>query len=204
MKKTQKIVGLVLAGVLLVSASVMGTFAYLTAQDQVKNTFTVGDVAINMDEAAVDENGAMKPGDRTKANHYLLIPGKHYDKDPIIEVQPHSQKCWLFVRLENGIKDIEAPSNYRADHFIYSKITDQLKTNGWVALENNPGIYAYEKPVSAGDKVRVFTNFMIDPKATHEQLAKIDNRAVTVTAYAVQEYGFDNAVDAWKNTKYVK
>lgn len=46
-----------LCAVLLVAASVLGTMAYLTDSKDVKNTFTVGNVAIKLDEAKVDENG---------------------------------------------------------------------------------------------------------------------------------------------------
>ena len=57
MKKTSKALLLTICAVLLVAASVMGTMAYLTSADEVKNTFTVGKVAIKQDEAKVDANG---------------------------------------------------------------------------------------------------------------------------------------------------
>lgn len=46
-----------LCAVLLVAASVLGTMAYLTDSKDVKNTFTVGNVAIKLDEAKVDDMG---------------------------------------------------------------------------------------------------------------------------------------------------
>lgn len=46
-----------LCAVLLVAASVLGTMAYLTDSKDVKNTFTVGNVTIKLDEAKVDEKG---------------------------------------------------------------------------------------------------------------------------------------------------
>ena len=53
MKTARKVLMIALCAVLLVSISVMGTMAYLTSQDTVTNTFTVGKVAINLDEADV-------------------------------------------------------------------------------------------------------------------------------------------------------
>ncbi len=57
MKKKTKALMLVLCAVLLVTASVLGTMAYLTSTDQVVNTFTVGKVAITLDEAKVNADG---------------------------------------------------------------------------------------------------------------------------------------------------
>ena len=62
MKKKTKALMLVLCAVLLVTASVLGTMAYLTSTDQVVNTFTVGKVAITLDEAQVDLDGTPVAG----------------------------------------------------------------------------------------------------------------------------------------------
>ena len=50
MKTKSKALLLTLCAVLLVTASVLGTMAYLTSQDQVVNTFTVGSVAIKLED----------------------------------------------------------------------------------------------------------------------------------------------------------
>ena len=77
----------VLALVLVIAMSVVGTYAYLTSQDEVVNTFTVGNVQLKLDEAAanpycsIDENGG-----RVKANSYKLLPGHTYNKDPMVTV----------------------------------------------------------------------------------------------------------------------
>ena len=57
MKTAKKAMLLTVCALVLVAATVMGTLAYLTSTDEVKNTFTVGKVAITMDEAKVDEKG---------------------------------------------------------------------------------------------------------------------------------------------------
>ena len=61
MKKAKKVVALALCAVMLVVGSVAGTMAYLTSNDSVTNTFTVGNVVITLDETNVDNdqvNGA--------------------------------------------------------------------------------------------------------------------------------------------------
>ena len=109
MKKSKAIL-MVVCAMLLVAASVMGTLAYLTSQASVTNTFSVGKVAIKLDEADVDEYGtilkdpdSMMPLPRVTKNEYKLIPGHTYTKDPTIHVQPQSENCWVFVRIENGL-----------------------------------------------------------------------------------------------------
>lgn len=57
MKTRSKALLLSLCAVLLVAASVFGTMAYLTSNDSVVNTFTVGSVSITLDEADVKTDG---------------------------------------------------------------------------------------------------------------------------------------------------
>ena len=65
--KKLKVLGLSLCAVLLIAASVLGTLAYLTAQDTVTNTFTVGQVDITLDETKVTPDGVPVTGaDRVK------------------------------------------------------------------------------------------------------------------------------------------
>ena len=94
MKKKILLVGLMV--VLVAAVSVGLTVAFLTSQDQAVNTFTVGDVQITLDEAAVDENGELIPNaDRVKANTYKLIPNHSYVKDPIVTVLEGSEDCYF-------------------------------------------------------------------------------------------------------------
>ena len=60
MKTRSKALVLTLCAVLLVVATVMGTMAYLTSTDTVTNTFTVGKVAITLDEAKVNTDQLVK------------------------------------------------------------------------------------------------------------------------------------------------
>lgn len=94
-----------LCAVLLVAASVLGTMAYLTDSEEVNNTFTVGNVAIKLDEAKVDENGTQvvdkdgNPVARVTRNAYKLLPGHTYVKDPTVTVLTPSVASYVRMKV---------------------------------------------------------------------------------------------------------
>lgn len=94
-----------LCAVLLVAASVLGTMAYLTDSKEVNNTFTVGNVAIKLDEAKVDENGTQvvdkdgNPVARVTENEYKLLPGHTYVKDPTVTVLTPSVASYVRMKV---------------------------------------------------------------------------------------------------------
>lgn len=188
MKSKKKIVTLLACAVLLVVGSVMGTMAYLTSQDDVVNTFTVGKVAITMDETDVDDSTA--DAERDKANTYKLMPGKEYIKDPIIHVGATSEDCWLFVKVENEIAAIEGDNTVAAQ---------MGKDANWTLVEDN--VYAYKAIVAAGTDVTVFNTFEIADTITNDVLAGYEGKTIKVTAYAVQAEGFGTYDAAWASAK---
>lgn len=185
MKKTSKALLLSLCAVLLVTASVLGTMAYLTSQDQVVNTFTVGNVAITLDEKDVD-NSTPGENDRDKANAYKLMPGHNYEKDPIVHVDANSEDCYLFVKVVNKIANIEAEKT----------VAQQMTEKGWVAVDAANGIYVYTTDktnpavVTKGSNITVFENFTIAGNVDNTTLATYAGKTITVNAYAIQADGF--------------
>ena len=100
MKTRRNALLLSFCAVLLVVASVFGTVAYMTSKDQVKNTFTVGKVAINLDEAKVTEDGKPVEGaNRVKENSYKLVPGLTYTKDPMVTVLDDSEASYVRMKV---------------------------------------------------------------------------------------------------------
>lgn len=105
--------------VLLVVASVFGTVAYMTSKDEVKNTFTLGKMAIDLDEAQVTEAGKPVEGAaRVKENSYKLVPGLTYTKDPMVTVLDGSEASYVRVETEETLGD--------AKYFAYDKEADTL------------------------------------------------------------------------------
>lgn len=215
MKTKNKALLLSLCAVLLVAASVLGTMAYLTSQDAVTNTFSVGSVAITMDESDVD-NSTEGENDRDKANNYKLLPGHQYTKDPIIHVASTSENCYLFVIVKNEIAAIE--SDAAGDKTVAAQIVE----NGWneVGTTADGTLYVYgavtdPTAVAGGENKTVFTTFKIDgdkvvnvsdgetvPEGKFD-LSGYAGKTIIVTAYAVQVDGFeDDAAAAIWNTAF--
>ena len=226
MKKTRKILAMAACAILLVCISVGATVAYLTSTDSVKNTFTVGNIKITLDEAATntageplkltkDEQGNVTKSEvvekvadatRVKANEYKLMPGHEYTKDPTIRVAEGSENCYLFVKVDNQITAIE-----KADTTTIAK---QMENNGWVALtgaNNATNVYylttkteddtVVAKLDNANTNPVVFEKFVLaDDANTTDPTAGYAQKTITITAYAVQADGFTSAVDAWNAT----
>ena len=155
----------------------------------ITNTFTAGNVKITMDEAKVDLYGVKVGNTRVSdKNEYKLIPGHKYTKDPTIYVDENSESCWLFVKVENGIAEIEGGT----------KIADQLVTNGWTALAGEDNVY-YHAIADKNATVKVFESFTIKTDANVDAFKTAE---IAVTAYAVQAEGFDTPDAAWDAAKF--
>ena len=208
-KKLRRILLTVCSAALLVCVTVGATVAYLTSTDTVTNTFTVGKVAITLDEAKVnnagepiDDDGNVVDVSAAKsvtANSYKLMPGHTYTKDPIVHVDSASENCWLFVKVENGIADIEDSTN---------TISAQLAAKGWTAVDGATNVYTYKSTVAGGANVPVFESFKIDQSVIggnkpvdyvgeNKYLGDYTDKKIVVTAYAIQADGFDDAAAAW-------
>ena len=81
MRTKTKALTLSLCAVLLVVTTVFATMAYLTSQDSVNNTFTVGKVEITLDEAQVNDYGD-GPRSTRKGQHVQAHPGPHLYQGP--------------------------------------------------------------------------------------------------------------------------
>lgn len=206
MKKPIMILTLVLSAILLVVASVLGTMAFLASSTAVSNTFTYGNVGIEMFESEIDENGEDNDGaDRTSdGNSYKLIPNKTYVKDPAITVKAGSVESYLFVKVKNGIKTIEAANG--------NTMAEQMVDYGWQAVKANDAgevLYLYvgrgnadatvktgavtAQPVGSDSQelYEIFDTFTISETAKVEDFA---GAKVTLTAFAIQTESFEEKV----------
>ena len=186
MKSKKKVFVTVLCAAALVVASVLGTMAFLTSTDQVTNTFTVGKVAITLDETDVTPMGVQDTDARVQGNEYKLIPGHTYIKDPTVHVDADSEESWLFVKVDNGISDLEATGN--------TTIAEQMKAKGWTLVTGTTNVYAYAQKAIASQDIRVFDSFTIAGDAA---VADYADKKITIEAYAIQADGFGTAADAW-------
>lgn len=171
--------------VLLLGCSLGGTLAWLSdSTDPVKNTFTVGDIKIDLTETQ---------------REYKIVPGTKIDKDPKVTVLAKSEACWLFVKIEESANwpafKEEGGTTRKVDYDI---------ADGWVELTGVAGVYyrevdaetakaGYAYPVLEGDKVTVSDTLT---KSELQQLTS--NPTLTFTAYAVQQEGVADAAAAWE------
>lgn len=221
MRTKSKALLMALCAIMLVVTSVVGTMAYLTDEDEVTNIFTIGKVTLGdgeedgeagLDEAKVNEYGEpvdeqgnkvddISDAPRVDGNSYKLVPGHDYAKDPTVHVRKDSENSFIFVKVENGIEDIEAD-----DDTIAAQMTD----NGWLPLNGVDNVFykewtkMSETETTETDDLIVFEHFQIDGAVTNDDLNDAQKNyadaEIVVTAYAVQKDGFDDAKAAWVAT----
>ncbi len=197
MRAKSKILATALAAALLVTGTVFGTMAYLTDQDTVTNTMTVGNIAITLDEAETNEDGTPVAGAaRVQKNTYKLVPGHEYTKDPTVHVEADSENSYIFVTVDNGIAGIEATATDG-----YTPILKQIENKGWTALMDHENVYYKEYASSTeATNLEVFGDFKIDGDVDNAKLAEYAEKTIVVNAYAVQQDGFGSAEAAWAAT----
>lgn len=209
MKTTKKALLFTFCAVLLVVASVLGTMAYLTSSDTVTNTFTVGKVNIELDEAKVNLDGtyATNHDNRVAENEYHLIPGHTYFKDPTVTVLEDSEKSYVrMIVTINEQKDLDAifaPKGLPLSDF-FGGVSSEWTLYGETENADDTRSYEfrYKETVAApdGDVVLddLFETIKVPGDITKEQLATISELKIEVEAHAIQADGFSNADEAWK------
>ena len=205
MKKTKTLIT-VLCAVLLITASVLGTLAYLTSQDKVENTFTVGKVKIELDEAKVKLDGSIDGTDRVKQNTYHLVPGQTYVKDPTMTVKANSEDSYvrmlLVINCANAFDEIYAPARadlttifngYDDNNWVYESVT---RTNDTLIYE-----FRYKEIVTKSENDTVldalFDSITIPGSFDSDDMASIEDLEIKVFGHAIQATGFADADAAW-------
>lgn len=150
---------------LVLCCAIGGTLAWLSAKtDSVKNTFTVGDINIDLTE--------------TTGETYKMVPGNTLGKDPKVTVNAGSEACWLFVKVEES-------ENF--DAFMTCAIAD-----GWTALSGVGGVYYREVPATDADTdftVLKNNQVIVKEDVTKQQLQGVKDNLPTMTFTAYAEIG---------------
>lgn len=208
MKTKTKALGLLMAAVLLVTATIFGTMAYLTSTDEVVNTFTVGSVAIKLDEAKANTDGTLVEGaNRVQENSYKLLPGHTYAKDPMVTVLDGSEASYVRMTVTlsksaeldaifTGEADMLAIFNgYDSTNWLYKGNVEDTAAN----TRTYEFWYKDIVPAAANDNAldALFDSITVPGEITNEQLATINEMTITVNAYAIQADGFETADAAW-------
>lgn len=176
---------LLVAAVALVVTTMLATFAYLTSTTAVSNTFTVGNITIQMFESKVNPDGTkVNPDSDVKdadGNSYHLVPGSSYIKDPTIYVAPKSDDCYLFIKVRNQIRPVEDGHMNAADGDALT-MREQLKANGWIDvyhITNDETIYCYKGTPTTGVTL------------TAETAAGVNDKVASVVKYSESQTAID-------------
>ena len=193
MRKTSK--PLIVAMCALVAAlGVNATMAWLTdTTDKVENTFTAGDINIELIEHDYIQSSNSLDKDKpvTAEGDYKMVPGNTMPKDPTVTVEKGSETCWLFVKVTESVN--------------FDTFVDYAMAEGWSQLSGVSGVYYWEEPVAldaandqpfgilAGDKVTVKS------EVTKEMLTASDFTQPTISfaACAVQYDNLETVEEAW-------
>ena len=186
------------------------TLAYLTANDQVVNTFTVGNVQIKLDEAKANTDGSLYDNGATRvdANSYKLIPGQTYNKDPMVTVLKDSESSYIKMTV-TFTKAAELDAIFAPTGATLTSIFNGYDSANWIYKGNTEDTTAntrtyefwYKETVAAPtadvELDALFDSITVPGTITKEQLATIEGMTITVNAYAIQADGFANAEAAW-------
>lgn len=207
----KRFVAILLCVTLVALAAIGATFAYLTDTKTVDNTFTMGNVAIKLDETNVND----PTGDRVTSNAYSVYPGAVVTKDPIVH---NTGKNAAYIRATVNVSNwMNLCAAYYPEfgiaypHEGYEKSLELLVGTlgeGWSVVGVTAGdtmtlgqfdakfILKYKGTLAAGaDTTAMFQTVTIP--------AGIDNantdsfKEVKVVAQAIQADGFDTWEDAF-------
>ena len=212
------------SALLLVSLTVGVTVAYLTDTDEVVNTFTVGNVQIDLDEAKVkyDEaaNKYVPDGEAREdvKQEYHLLPGTVIAKDPTVRVLKGSEKCYVralvSVSYDSAADAVLAAADWKswltwdANWNITGLEPETVKTTvGEGETAKTTYTRTYEVRYIGGANgivdakdvqkdLPIFTQIEIPEELTNDQIATLQDLSITVVANAIQANGFEGNPDA--------
>ena len=212
MKNVKKALLICVCVVALVCVTVMGTLAWLTDNDSVENTFTVGQVDITVDETKVDANGTPVDGaDRVKENQYHILPGMEYTKDPTMTVIKGSEDSYVRMILTvHNASDVQAIltkyslgdfsaliGGWDANTWLYQGFTEDT-ANNTISFE-----FRYKEKVAKSETdtklPALFEKLIVPGKITGEEMNGLYDGGfkMVVTGHAIQTSGFATADLAW-------
>lgn len=215
MKK--KVLALSLALSLFAITIVGGTLAYFMDSDSEINTFTVGNIDIDLTEPSWNQQ-----------EEHKLMPGKLIPKDPTVTVAEDSQDCYVFLEMElqdasifEMMYNLDGTGYYSQGEFYGALFTNPTLrnevVNKWfngIDYENwkvmiDPDLFAYQGgPISlmfgytgnttdpkgaimsANDTATLMTGFTLPAGITTEMIPYgLETFEMKFTAHAIQASG---------------
>lgn len=217
MKKKILSIALVVAMVAVIAA---GSLAYFTDKDSATNTFTSGNVAIDLTEE-FEQGAKLLPATGSAQANTL----KNGVEKKVFVTNTGSEDAYVRVHiaipsvLDEGDPDFDAKNNVLhfnyasesigADHWDWSKQTGAPYEGDWNYYETNIGgidynvyVVTYEKALAKGEKtVDAMHQVYLDSRVTNGDIEQINEKLgnewkILVAAEGCQADGFDNAYAA--------
>lgn len=206
MKK--KIITICLVIALAATAIVGASLAYFTDTKTAENTFTLGNVKIELDETNIDDPN----GDRVDGNEYNVYPGQTVTKDPVVHnVGKNAAYIRAKINVCNWMNECatyfpDAPTYGEADYKNTLLLIIDALGEGWSIEEVTTGdhftigdfdakfILKYEGTLAAEtDTSAMFTKVTVPAAIQNDQPFS----EMTIVAEAMQADGFDSWEDAF-------
>lgn len=173
--KKKKRYGIVAALLLLVLAAGVGTYAWLSATDQVKNEFTVGKIT---EPDKKPDGGEL--GDKPYLKGYLfetnwnpgskMVPNTDIPKNPNVGIGKDSDSSYVFIYVKNAIVSPDVTD-------ALSKTPYFTLNNGWEPVED-PAVGAKtNNSVNGNQYVSGLFMYTADGTGTPAKLAPADGKA---------------------------
>ena len=178
---------IIAAIVLLLLFCIGGAVAYFTDTETATNTFTIGDVDIELKEDAWNA-----------ANAQDLMPGMTVAKDPTVNnIGPNP--AYVFVKVEapcttgTGAKEL---FEYSVDTTKWSEIETKACTNG--TAEH---VYLYASPVQPEGTTGALFSQVVVTSLDGTEAGLDGDKNMVVTAYAIQSQGLtvSDPATLWSN-----
>lgn len=202
----KKIAIAIAAAALAGTCAIGGTLAWLTSTDTVTNTFTVGNVMLDVTET----------GETSGSNSYTIAPGDPFKKDPEVTLKGGSQDSYVFATIVNsttgdsritpeGIANDDAVGTKIANgawELIYVNVaqngtsTHVYRYTGNRLAEGKDYISAPSEDLALGDLFGTATlNSEFDVDGTSSSTAIEGD--IVVKGYAIQAASFDTWQEAY-------
>ena len=158
---------LVIALVLSMATAISGTLAYLTATDTATNTFTVGNVSIDLQEPSYT------------GNNQTLLPGVEIAKDPQIK-NTGSTEAWVWMEITVPTDLMQYIQGWDSSEFTKTETVSGANTI--VTMKRNAKLAANATTAAAFTKIVLPSSLTSMP----ESLTTSGSVDIVVNAYAIQ------------------
>lgn len=199
MKK--RLIAVVVAVCALAVLAIGSTFAFFTSQSHADNTFTMGNLEIDLTETSEASEG-VKAGtvaDNHKGIEYTnALPGDTFSKVPVVSNESNNT-AWIRVSVDvNPVDGKGFVEDYAKE--LKANIVADMETRGW-ALGADGYLY-YDTILAAkgeaGDSVTLFETVKI-PTTWGNDAAEM-GFTIDINAYAVQA---DNNGATWDAAEWI-